>query len=687
MHIQTNLNVPQKVRKAAKHYIEQEFSVIPAWGENAPDGCKFKQPAIAWGRYQTRRPYSFELHGWFGFGKHTALGLATGPVSINGLGILDIDAHNQYKTFCNTYPALAQTYTVRTRRGWHLYYHVPPTLHHTTCNRSTTGLDWLWQGKYAIAPPTTGYTIHDAQTPHTLTAGELGIIHALFDSHSTANTLIEHELENAPELTKSDLTGLYRSQAHQGNRNNALFMATCEARDCGWSLQQTMTTLIELHVQNSEQGESRTARYREASATIRSAYKRQPRPQRVNKPSMSVTIMESLFQHQLTAAVRVILGLRLLGYQDDEWLCRTTIIDALSGIVGKHSILKALDVTIDGKPLFEVEKSHYPPANAPHDASDTPASPPMREKRFAKPDFSDNGRQTHFYQLPSDRQLAEVLDVYRSRISESLTLDDLKSAKRTRQAAYRAYIARKPAVYANTWLCKRHGISLTTKTRYDREIPDLHKVPTYDVQRLTLDTLAHVPHEQPPGFTLHDVYGTRFPADNALATRLLPKRALWLCRQRPNYYWVGERDEIDAPHLINVRKPDDYRRLHLPAGAIIYTHKGLMALKRVQDVQETPKGRAEGVEQSRNRSCSARTSDNAPITFADPFDAWFARHLKQTLDALSHSSQQGLSLTNAQRWVQQYGVHVYRQALKIIQQRAATIRNPVGYYRTLLTSF
>lgn len=84
------------------------------------------------------------------------IGIVAGP---SGLAIVDVDsleAANRWKTL---HPDLAQTYTVKTGRGYHLYYSDPTGAEAPCVGRdSDAGIDLRAGGSYVVAPPSTHYS-------------------------------------------------------------------------------------------------------------------------------------------------------------------------------------------------------------------------------------------------------------------------------------------------------------------------------------------------------------------------------------------------------------------------------------------------------------------------------------------------------------------------------------------------
>ena len=88
------------------------FAVIPL------EGKKPHPQITTWQEWQREQPSIEQIVEWFCAGDVQAYGIITGEVS-NGLIVIDFDKIRSYRKFKRDLPTIAQTYTVRTRRGKH----------------------------------------------------------------------------------------------------------------------------------------------------------------------------------------------------------------------------------------------------------------------------------------------------------------------------------------------------------------------------------------------------------------------------------------------------------------------------------------------------------------------------------------------------------------------------------------
>lgn len=136
-------------RTAASGYLVNRISILPLQG---------KKPLVHWEPYQKRRMNwtEFTRVDWL----RCNVGIICGDVSGNLL-VVDLDGRDAVLKYVSRWPELLQTLTVRTGRGFHLYY----TVDTLPQNRRTGGIELRGNGCYVVAPP----SIHpDTQQPYSL---------------------------------------------------------------------------------------------------------------------------------------------------------------------------------------------------------------------------------------------------------------------------------------------------------------------------------------------------------------------------------------------------------------------------------------------------------------------------------------------------------------------------------------
>lgn len=122
------------MREAALWYAAHGLAAIPLQG---------KVPTIA--DWQHARPQDTAHHHW---ADGCNVGVVCGAAS-GGLVILDFDDLEKDFLFCELFPDLLNTCVVKSRRGYHRYYHSDEL----PVSRKLPGVDLLSTGRQAVAPP------------------------------------------------------------------------------------------------------------------------------------------------------------------------------------------------------------------------------------------------------------------------------------------------------------------------------------------------------------------------------------------------------------------------------------------------------------------------------------------------------------------------------------------------------
>jgi hypothetical protein len=569
-----NTNVSPTIFTAAEAYFSLGYSVIPLLGDANPD--RPKVAAIPWSAYQQSRPTLAQLRQWFVEDGFPALAIITG--SISRLAVLDFDTPAGFRDFKARFPVLAETHVVQTRRGFHIYYQLPSNLR--VPSRKGGGIDLLSDGCYVVARPSTiagnTYKLVQGGQPRLLALPDLHHILSFIEEQagrqlpvSSFQSPAQTELPkvSSPPFThnlsspKSSALStqhfspapLYRYYAAKGEgRNRALFFASLSARDHGWSLEKTLQTLVDLHVNqrsdNTHAQESPEVRRLEAQNTIRSAYSRSPRSPKVSQKRQAESnglpnpVRETLFRGKNTHAVRLWEGLNLKGIHPGTAFTAAQAISTLKGVVGRDSIYTALNLTLNGNALFEDPSPSGHPQASNDAAVDTKTEKPKKcvFGRAEKSGINQKGRPTRRFIMPAPLDWCRILGVEPAH-SDPLTVNDLSSAKSTRMAAHRELIKRRPGKYPRRWLAKRLGVRIETIDTYNLEIP-IQKRSQYSEKRIYWSNIRLVPDDmQINGAFLEDGNGKRYPAKRTIAAKLLAQgQSLTYKRQDANYYWYGD---------------------------------------------------------------------------------------------------------------------------------------------------
>lgn len=133
--------------KAALAYHQQGLSVWPLKG---------KRPSLhSWTAFQSRPASEDEIRGWQQDGLLQNVGIVCGKVS-NNLVVIDFDGLAAFSAFTTLYPALVETFTVRTSsgQGMHIYLYVdslPVTA--KAMDTPIGNIELRSDGSQVVAPP------------------------------------------------------------------------------------------------------------------------------------------------------------------------------------------------------------------------------------------------------------------------------------------------------------------------------------------------------------------------------------------------------------------------------------------------------------------------------------------------------------------------------------------------------
>lgn len=132
----------------------QHLERYDAWGLCViPLRPRDKRPPerFAWGAYQMRRSARPEWEAWWSGEEPNNIGILTGHIS-SDLAVLDCDDEESYRHAISTFPLLAESATVRSGRGFHVYLRL----------REAPTILWEYNGArnhlkgaggYVVAPP------------------------------------------------------------------------------------------------------------------------------------------------------------------------------------------------------------------------------------------------------------------------------------------------------------------------------------------------------------------------------------------------------------------------------------------------------------------------------------------------------------------------------------------------------
>ena len=530
-------------------------SVIPLVGGD--DVQAGKRPAVTWAVYQKHLPSRLELQRWFIANCFSAYGIVCGRIS--KLVVLDLDdAQLALRVFAR-FPHLTNTFIVASgSRGTpHIYWHVDFEV--KTC--AFRGGDLKAEGSYVVGPGSrmgsAEWTVLRSQPVRQISRVELDEVMAFvgYQQRTVEAAAARADAPPAPNIAPHrDFVAIYRLYADKGgSRNRALFDVVRYVRDHGFSEAGAVKLLAQVHAQEPPRGdhppETYSQRYVEALRTIGSVYTRpaQPLPEHMTVSEEGISrypnsVREALLRRPDGAAIaRVIEGVVLLGVQA---ICFTEaqLYRLLKGLLSRETLRKALAACYPNQqPIFRISPP-VPPLTTPTEV-DTDVS---RDRQKECSLSGGQNRTKRFYHIPSPHALCLNLGVALTP-GDPITLEDIKSAKRYRQALHRALIERRPGKYSQSLLAGRVGICRRTIRRYNRQTA-VHTQPTYEETPVTWFNLETLPPAaalrrydlQMPGTFLIDDTGKRWPLKREIARKLLRQgRKVSQMRQGVNYYWVG----------------------------------------------------------------------------------------------------------------------------------------------------
>ena len=655
------------IHKLIDKKICNQWSLIPL----IPGG---KKPVVPWKRFQSQRASEAQVEAWFS-NTDLNIGVVTGRIS--ELVVLDIDKRSIFRKLTAEIPPLYQSFIVETRRGYHVYLHLPP--HLTFPSMSFDGLDILSDGRYVVAASSTvsgfTYRVQIRRKPITLTPD---LMAAIIDfagtntKHSPTPVKEPPEAEIAhPDIKPSALQYMYRSRAGREGRNNALFEIACYGRDHGLSQFVVESALVDIHTYQESPytlRESLVARRREAERTIRSAFNRPARPHRnrVGQSSDSQlpnTIVEHLLNDNRAYVVRTLVAVRLKGIKPGMPFEASQAKKLLKGVVGRDSIDAALQ--------FLETVSPEPPSKMSKDVAIEQAKSLNNNCVMFRVKKSGISRTTRLFFMPTDAQLAALLGCKDGPVLDHFTLEDIKSAKKLRQSYHVRFIRRRSGQYHNALLAKRLGVCKRTVQNYNAADKNIQSAPQYQENRVFWSNIEKlIPDELPHGgFFLTDKWGKRYPAKREAARFLLTQKGnrVTLYRQIANMYWYGD---LPMPSL-SLPAPEQvptFQRQHYPVASA------------PMPTARKPSARTH----AESHRPSFRPQYDLPADDPEAIKR-FAQHLYEQINTLPTEEGGKLSLKRAEGMVERYGIANVRTALQRTLKRK-NVYKPAGFLVTILRS-
>lgn len=505
---QMNENSLQKqLIERAKRLAQAGYSVIPVHGNNAP--AEPKRPAVSWRIYQCRLASEAEIERGF-INNVTALGIVCGRVS--KLLVIDFDDGLRYQRFCRHLPQYADTYTVKTKRGFHLYYRTVEKVP----SHQFDGGDIKAERSYVVAPPSVigDHVYRCARAIAELELDRADVDQILNYFHVNAAS-VTGARQRINEVKAADFKSLYHRLAARMGRNNALYRVASLANEHNKPIADVERTLLRVHCETpsrpGHKHETWAERWHEGKRTIGSAY-RIGRGREDRLSGLPNTVRERLLDAQgSTVTARFLDILNLAGWESESFF---TLKDAVKlgqdfGL-SRKSVLQALTgdySSFDGRHIIGRRYVEYLDIGG------------LKSRKRGRP-------VELAFQAPSVARLLGVMNVRRSP-SDRIGIEDVRSAKAYRVAMHREYIQRLSPKSSLRVLAGRLGLNERTIRRYNRRL-QVKVTACVGRLRLTGEALARLPKRgwrarknTTNGFWLEAGDGSRMPGWRHLGAKLL----------------------------------------------------------------------------------------------------------------------------------------------------------------------
>lgn len=483
-----------------------------------------------------------ELRQWFAAPPDAQpnIGVICGSISHN-LFVFDFDHPDHYHFFCGMFPAFSLSYTVRTRRGYHLYLRSTPT---SLKSARLPGIDLKARGGYVVGAGSVvkGYTYTVAVDAPVMLVDE-STISAMLRLFSGTPLDEETTMQRQEHrVNTSALIHHYVTHVPLNGRNNALYRTALHAAYKGIAQQTCFDALATLHAHTppiaEHPPETTEQRLEEARNTIASAYKAQPKPSTETHPygkgnSIGIpnAIRESLLKRRQTLTARLLDAFALANWKGSKVITmQEAVLCAKEYRIGRSSVIKILN---NSAIFTKREITQSPPVGD----SDKPI--PNCKSRRGKP-------TAYEFIIPTHAELAAACAVTLDGTTDKLTAADLRSNKAYRMALHRELLRRQSPELSNEYLARRLGASKRSIQRYNSALQVI-STPVFGYEPLTWSNVHTAAfwdkvrvnqayHDITPGRWLQVKDGKRYPAIKGIALKLLARRQTPLyCQRLPNH--------------------------------------------------------------------------------------------------------------------------------------------------------
>ena len=502
------INLTKMLRSRALVLASQGYSVIPIGGDRS--GQEPKRPTVKWRAFQKRIAHGRELSRVFD-NRAGAIGVVCGRVS--RLLVIDFDDHLRYQRFCRHLPQYEGTYSVKTRRGYHLYFRTEETVP----THQFEGGDIKGERSYVVAPPSVigGFEYKVIGQREVLGLEREDVSRILNYFHGQRSGRVMDEIDSEWLGSVVDVAALYRRLSVKIGRNNALYRAACTGWRNGMDRKEIKEKLLWLHVGApaalGHKVERAEERYQEGKRTINSACSYGGRFEGTGE-GIPNSVRERLLQGQRSGVVaRFIDVLYVAGWTPESFFClRDAIAVSKKYGLNRKSVFAALTSELciyNGRHIVARRYVEY--------------------MDIGGLNVGRRGRPVQLvFQVPSVARLLSVLGVSLSP-SDPLSADDLGSSSAYRRALHREYVKRVAPEESMAALARRLGLSTRSLQRYNADL-GVQVAERVGRFRLTWETLKCLPRRernvsrnQTPGYWLALGESARFPAWRHIGAALL----------------------------------------------------------------------------------------------------------------------------------------------------------------------
>ncbi len=506
------------------------YSVIPVRGDLSPS--EPKRPTMKWRTFQRRIAQGRELETMFD-GRAGGLAIVCGRVS--ELLVIDFDDHVRYQSFCRRLPQYAASYTVKTRRGYHVYFRTRAKV----VSHQFDGGDIKGEKSYVVAAPSViagfKYRVVNSTAVKSVDADEVDTMLKFFHVGSGSNLV---PVSFGETVGNVDIVEMYERMYRVVGRNNALYRCASVGRAQGMARAEVERALLERHALARPVGEQKyegvAERYREGRRTIASALAGRSVFCR-DSEGVPNSVREGLLRAQKSSAMARLLDvMRMAGWRGESYFCMREAIELGRKFgLGRKSVMAALTgehSSFNGRHIIARRYVEYLDIGG------------LKVGKRGRP-------VALLFQAPSVKRLVSVLEVPWSP-SDPLGKDDLASGHSYRRALHREYVKRLSPRAPMAALADRLGVNPRTVRRYNAHL-GVHVCERVGQFLLKPESLKCLPRRNreerknhTPGYWLAVGDKARFPAWRHIGAALLKRgtEAVRVCVRRASVLSLGKPD-------------------------------------------------------------------------------------------------------------------------------------------------